>query len=355
MHPLLTATASRQAGLITRRQAVKAGLTERQLRTLTAVHGPWVTVRRGVYCDRDVWLAAGERFHGQALLKDRAADLMIRVPHLLSHDSAARALDIPFLNPELELTHITREGVGGTRTEHGICHHLTRLGLLNTLQVGTMTTTGYARTAIDLARLHGPWTGVIAMDHVLSLGFDVDDLAAELACMSCWPHITSARAALTLSREGADSPGESLARVQINSLGLGMPDTQFPVRTPQGTFWADLRLGCHLVEFDGHSKFVRRESGGLADRPIDDVMWDERSRQLAICEQGFGLSRVTWTECLPGNAATMLARVAREIEVTRRRFGDHLPERHARFAEQMAGERRRRMQRRRLPERLPAS
>ena len=117
MHPLLTATASRQAGLITRRQAVKAGLTERQLRTLTAVHGPWVTVRRGVYCDRDVWLAAGERFHGQALLKDRAADLIIRVPHLLSHDSAARALDIPFLNPELELTHITREGVGGTRTE----------------------------------------------------------------------------------------------------------------------------------------------------------------------------------------------------------------------------------------------
>ena len=40
---------------MTRRQAVAAGHTERELRTLTAVHGPWVVVRRGVYVERELW------------------------------------------------------------------------------------------------------------------------------------------------------------------------------------------------------------------------------------------------------------------------------------------------------------
>ena len=35
-------------------------------------------------------------------------------PHVMSHDSAARALGIPMLRPARELSHITRPGVGGS-------------------------------------------------------------------------------------------------------------------------------------------------------------------------------------------------------------------------------------------------
>ena len=52
MRPSVAAAAAQQGGLITRRQAVEAGCTERELRTMTAVNGPWLVVRRGVYVER---------------------------------------------------------------------------------------------------------------------------------------------------------------------------------------------------------------------------------------------------------------------------------------------------------------
>ena len=154
MRPRLQARASAQGGLVTRAQAVSAGYTERELRTLTAVHGPWVIVRRGVYAERELWDSL-TGYGEQAGLRDRAVHLTMRADHLMSHDSAARALGIPLLRPRHELSHTTREGVGGSRTEHGVKHHLTRLGLLNTVQSSGMRLTGPARTAVDLGREHG--------------------------------------------------------------------------------------------------------------------------------------------------------------------------------------------------------
>ena len=255
MRPELRALAAVQDGLITRQQAKQVGYTERELRTMTAVHGPWVVVRRGVYCERTLWdslTGYGER----AALRDRAVHLSMRTEHLMSHDSAARALGIPMLNPRRELTHVTREGLGGTRTEHGVKHHLTRLGLLNTEVVDGMRVTGPARTALDLAREHGRDAGVIACDAVRHGGLPKEALASELLLMWCWPGVTQAKAAVALSDPGAETPGETLLRLLLLELGIGAPETQFPVQLPDSVAWIDVRIGCHGFEFDGKLKFL---------------------------------------------------------------------------------------------------
>ena len=69
--PQLRALAARQGGVVTRRQCLAAGYTEVELRGLTAVHGPWVTVRRGVYAERELWDAA-TGYDERARLHDRA-------------------------------------------------------------------------------------------------------------------------------------------------------------------------------------------------------------------------------------------------------------------------------------------
>jgi hypothetical protein len=325
--------------LFTRRQAIDAGCTERELRTYTAVHGPWVVVRRGVYVERTVWDSL-TGYDEQARLRDLAVHLSMRRKHLMSHDSAARALGIPLLRPRHELSHVTREGVGGSRTERGVKHHLTRIGLLNTVEVDGMRVTGPARTAVDLAREHGHVTGVVACDAVLRNGVAEADLRAVTSTMWCWPGSTSCRAAIDLADPGAESPGESLTRLLILELGIGVPETQFPVGIGDEVAWTDLRVGCHIFEFDGRLKFRDVSRGGVADRAVEDILWDERQRQRRVCAEGLGMSRVSWDELFGKARELTRARLLGEYAVTAARFGDVLPAHLAAFADRVRGRRR---------------
>ncbi len=338
MRPALAAVAAQQGGLITRRQAVESGCTERELRTMTAVHGPWVALRRGVYVERETWDRLG--YDAQWLLRDHAAHLNLTVPHVMSHDSAARAQGIPLLRPAVELVHITRPGIWGSRTEHGIKHHLTRLGIDDCVRASGLPVTSLARTALDVGREHGVSAGVVACDRVLSLGTPGRVVAAELEVMRSWPDITRARAAFDLADPGAESPGESLARLLVGELGIGRPETQFPVPVGQSVAWCDLRVGRHVFEFDGRTKYRRREQGGVADRPVEEVLWDERQRQQKICAQGLGMSRIIWADLWGEERKRARARLLAEYQVTLARFGFELPGHLERFAREMRGRRR---------------
>lgn len=343
VRPELRAIADRQHGLVTRAQAVRVGYRERELRTLTSVHGPWVPVRRGVYAERELVERATANRDGVAALRDRAAHLVMREPHLMSHDSAARAWGLPVLKPRRELVHVTREGVLGTRTEGGVKHHLTRLGLLGSRVIGGMRVTGLARTGVDLGREHGLTAGVVAIDAVRRRGVPMADLRAELELMRHWPHVTEARAAVDLSDPGAETPGESLTRLLVVESGIGPIESQFPFLLGNSVAWVDLLVGRHIIEFDGRVKFRRAGDGGVATRPIEDVLWDERARQNELCALGFGMSRVVWDELLGRQRAATMARIKREYLITDTRFGSVLPTQVRHFADRMADERRRRM------------
>lgn len=344
MRPELAARAGRQAGLVTRRQALAAGYTDAEIRRLVAAKGPWVVVRRGVYAERELWESLDE-YDGQLGLRDRAAHLTMAVPHVMSHDSAARPHGLSLLRPAKPLVHVSRHGVGGTRTEHGVKHHISRRSPGRVTEIGGLPVAGLARTALDIGREHGFEAGVVSSDSALRAGATRTELFVELAPMSCWPNITEARAAAEFADPGADSVGESMARILVAELGVGAPTTQFPVRIAGGVAWCDLRVGCHLFEFDGRIKYTRRADGGVADRSPEQVAWEERRREVEVCSAGLGMSRIVWADLWGRGRVRALARLRAEYDVTLARFGPELPEHLARFAREMEGQRLRRIRR----------
>lgn len=209
---------------------------------------------------------------------------------------------------------------------------MTQLGLLNTRLVAGMRVTGLARTAVDLAREHGYLCGTVACDAALERGLDIADLEAELIPMWCWPRVTRARAAVALARLGAETPGETLTRLLLVELDIGDPETQFPVRLGKGVAWTDLRVGCHTFEFDGRVKYLRAEQGGVAEKPVEEVVWDERARERLVCAEGLGMSRVVWDDLFGSARERTKARLRSEYEQTVARLGARLPDHLARSA-----------------------
>lgn len=322
MHPFLAAALAAD-GLVTRARLLEAGLSAHEVRRAARPGGELVVVRRGVYLPREQWAAA------DPLERRRWGDLAVHRtvlrPHLLSHDSAARLSRLSLLGGAAELAHVTRPGVRGSRTEHGVRHHRAA-GVLGAGEVDGAPVTGLARTALDLAREHGLRQGLVTVTEVLRRGTTYGALQEVLRSMWCWPGSTDARAALRLADAGCESVGEVLTLELVRGLGVGTPQTQFAVRLDDGSVaFCDLRVGRHVVEFDGRVKYTRREDGGVADRPPGDVAWDERRRERAVMARGLGMSRVVWSDLWgPARAATA-RRLRAEVLETHARLGTTLP------------------------------
>lgn len=324
MRPDLLAIAARQGGLVTRDQARSVGYRPPELRGLTSPAGRWVVVRRGVYAEREQWDAADTLARWE--MRDRAASLTTTVGHELSFDSAARCHRLPLVMVKRDLSHVTRPDVLGSRTEHGIKHHRGPSRSPGLPWVDGLPVTPLARTAVDLAREHGLPTGLAACDAVLRSGVPRAAFWAELATMSHWPGVVAARSAAELADPRAESAGESLARLLVVELGLGDVEPQFAVRLAGRTVWVDLRVGCHGFEFDGRLKYRSRADGGLAQRPAEEIVWDERQREREICAIGLGMSRLSWDDLFGAARVRARHRLLAEYAVTAARFGTRLPE-----------------------------
>ena len=341
MRTELAAVAAIQGGVFTRAQAMDAGYRAPELRSLTGNGGDWVVVRRGVYAERSTWEAL-DPYAGPPLARAWAAHLTIGVEHVMSHDSAAYAWGLPVVLAGVQLVHITRPGVWGSRTEHGVKHHLALDFPPSAIAAG-LPVTGLARTAMDLGREHGFECGAAAADRAMRWGVLPDDFGDVLATMKSWPGVTRSRRAADVADPGADTPGETLMRLVVLALGVGSPVTQFPVPVSKGTAWCDLRVGRHIFEFDGRRKYRRTADGGDADVPPDEVLWNETVRERDVASHGLGISRVFWQDCLPTGRVEAMKRLQREYSASVRRYGTKLPDDLAAYAMRMAAERQRRI------------
>jgi hypothetical protein len=209
--------------------------------------------------------------------------------------------------------------------------------------VGGLPVTSLARTAMDLAREHGVASGAAAADRAMRWGAVDDDFGDVLAGMKSWPGVTRSRRAASVADPGADTPGETLLRLMVLELGIGVPVTQFPVRLQSSIAWCDLRVGRHIFEFDGRRKYVATDDGGDADRPADQVVWDEKVRERDVTAHGLGMSRVFWADCMGRARLTTMRRLRDEYDATVRRFGTELPHDLADFAVRVADLRMRRI------------
>ena len=139
-------------------------------------------------------------------------------------------------------------------------------------------------------------------------GVRLEDLWAAIEPMWRWPGITTARAALELSDARAESAGESLARMLLEELGLGPIETQFEIRDDVRWARCDLRVGRHLVEFDGFLKYQRRDLDDRRRIDAEQVVWEEKQRQDWLLGYHLGMSRLIWADlwgrpAAPGHGA----------------------------------------------------
>lgn len=336
MPPGIAAAFAASGGLITRATALDLGLSPARIRSLVR-HGDWILVRRSVYCDAAVWNAADE-YVGRPRLRARAAILTMRRAWVLSHDSAAHELGLAILKPEEPFVHITRPGFTGAWTEYGVKHHLARYRPEQVVEVNGVQVLDIARTAVDIGRERGVTDGLVACDSALRMGVPRSALTDALEAMRNWPNVTSARTAAELADAGAQDPGESLARELVLELGLGPVETQFPMWLGDRVAWCDLRVGCHIFEFDGLIKYRRIEDGGFAERP-EDVIWAEKKRERKIAAEGLGVSRIIWEDFWGERRQRAKRRLQAEYDVTVARFGDELPARLVRAAAEIRAQR----------------
>lgn len=313
------------------------GVSEHELEALLR-SGELVVVRHGVYALGTDWTEL-DPYVDQPRQRARAAHLTMVTDHVLSHDSAARELGLAVLRPHRELVHITRPGVHGSRTEHGVKHHLAPYRDDQVVDVDGIPVLDMARTAVDMAREHGVMGGLPTFDSALRAGVPRSAFTRAIAPMRSWPHVRRARTCVDLADGGAENTAETLGRLLLAELGLGPIETQFPVPVPGGVAWCDLRVGRHLFEVDGRVKYLGADRGGVADRPVEDVLWDEKRRQTEICAHGLGMSRIIWEDFWPPRRTAALRRLAREFAVTQDRYGTDLPADLEEFARRMRGRR----------------
>lgn len=279
-------------------------------------------VRAGVYALGG--MAQSASLSERQRLIDRAACLRITVPFVRSHTTAALELGMPILLPRSPQTHVTRTPVVGTQSRYGVKHHLAPFPPEQVTMANGLPALGLARTAIDIAREYGRPYGVVAVDSARRMGVAVDELWGVLDGMRSWPHRRRAIEAVEQSAEGSESVGESLLRDLLEELGIGPAETQFGLTDGQRTAFADLRVGRHLFEFDGRLKYRMAEGGGISLRAVDDVLWDEKTRQDFLTGFKLGMSRVVWDDLFGRRREQLKVRLRREFDDTGRRFGNDI-------------------------------
>jgi Transcriptional regulator, AbiEi antitoxin len=321
-------------GLITRAQALDSGLASAEIRHLLRI-GVLILVRRGVYADADVWNALDVHV-GRPRLQTRAALATMRRGWVASHDSAAHELELAILNPPDPHVHITRPGTTGAWTKFRVKHHLARFTDDQVVHVNGLRALDMARTAVDIAREHGTPYGEIACDSAMRRGVTRSALEAAVAPMTYWPYSRRARAAVEFADPRAESVLETLGRLLVRASGLGDVDLQFPVALEDGrVVWGDIRVGCHIFEAHGKVKYLPAARGGLADRPITEIVWDEKKRERMLHRQGLGTSSILFEDYWNPDRRSVLARMRAEYDDTVARFGSALPEHLARNAREI--------------------
>ncbi|TQL70634.1 putative AbiEi antitoxin of type IV toxin-antitoxin system [Nocardioides albertanoniae] len=306
-------------GLITRRQALAAGLDLETIHTHVK-SGAWTAVRRGVYAET-AYVQSITLPTDRQRLRDRAACAAITVPFLRSHDTAALELDMPILLPKKPQTHVTRAPVVGSHNKWGVKHHLAPYLDVQVAQANGFDVLGLARTAVDIAREHGRPYGVVAVDSARRMGVPLSELQEVLDHMEHWPYRRQAQEAIDLSYAGSESIGETLTRDVLEELGLSDIETQFEISDGIRTARFDLRVGRHIFEFDGRSKYVATADGGLALRSVDEVLAEEKDRQDWAHGFHLGMSRVRWHDLFGRERTFLKPRLNREYLATCRAFG----------------------------------
>lgn len=263
-------------------------------------------MRRGVYIDT---VPTGGDRHAAvrqvSLAHIAAVRAQLHADQVVSHVSAALLWGLPLL-VEPPAVHVIQSTHPRASLASDVIRHVMALPPDEVAVRAGQPVTTLERTAVDCAMTLGPAGGLIVMDAALHRGADGELLAELLARRPGARGVRTARAVLAAADGGAESPGETLARLAIVRLGVVPPVTQIAVETDLGTFWSDLGWPDWGVvgEYDGVAKYTVRGDA------VDAVLREKR-RQEAIEEAGRTVLRLVSDDCR--NPLRLLGRLRRVL------------------------------------------
>jgi very-short-patch-repair endonuclease len=300
---------SLEPSLHLRRDAVLDGWSDDELGRLVRA-GELDRLRRGAYVAGA--LPADAAAAHRLLVRATVAGL--RRPAVVSHQSAAVLHGLPIWDVQLNRVHVTRRPRAWNDVS-GVLHvHVARLRDDEIVEVDGIEVTAPVRTALDLARSLPHEAAVVALDAALHAGLLAhSDLRVRLFDIAGSPGSRSAARAVAFADGRSESVGESRSRVLLHRWGLAPSALQFQVRRDDGTVlgrtdfaWEDRRV---VGEFDGRIKYGRLLRPG---QDAGDVVFEEKRREDAIRDEGWGVIRWAWDEL--GVPHRFANRVRRSLE-----------------------------------------
>jgi hypothetical protein len=299
-------------GVFLRREAISLGYDDPSLRYALRT-GVIRRVRHGAYVEAALWNNADPR--EQHRLRSHAV-LAAHAPGsvALSHTSAVVMHGIDVWEPELSKIHLTRIDGHTARNPSDVRYHYGSVRPGDMVTTSGARTTSAARAVLEYASLVDIPHGVVALDALLNVDDGVEsEMRGVYDTIAGWPNMATLQISTRLARVGAESVGESIARVMMWSQHLPEPVLQFKVYDALtgvllGTTdfaWPKYRL---LGEFDGRVKYGRLLKPGQS---AGDAVFAEKRREDRIREAtGWSMIRFTWGDVLhrPEHTAERLRR-----------------------------------------------
>lgn len=279
-------TMQQQQGLVTRAQALDAGLTARQIERRVS-SGRWVLVTRGVYRHAATpatplvrMLAAWMAYGGMASHRSAAA----------LHGVDGYRLDVV----ELSVTPGSGRGGRNGRKVHGVRFHQSiQLGLAKPVEREGILVTGLARTVLDVAAVVPRRRLDRTIDAVLRDGqLRLSDLWGVLASHARRgrPGCAALRASLEDRFGDERVPLSEWSRMVAELLagaGLDYPALEHRVHDARGDFVAQVDLA-----YPSHRVAIELDSARWHDNRESFV--DDRRRRNEITVAGWDVLNFTW-------------------------------------------------------------
>ena len=321
MNQLFGCLGSANGGVFSRADAISSGETDQSLAQARRA-GLVVRLRRGMYVDADVYAACEDS--GRHLLHARAALAAQHGDVVLTGASAAALHGFALYDQDLATTHLLRlDGGAGRRAAQTSHHHQLppvtegEIGVFDGVRAVTP-----ARAVWEVACMSSLEGAVVTADAALHL-----DPVLAAALEELRPRFArvrgsrTARLALHLADDRAESAGESVTRVQFYRFGIPLPEPQFEVHDESGRLVGRADFGWdkfrHLGEFDGNVKYQKFLRPGES---VTDCVIREKRREDEMRAESHGMSRFVWASIMPSRVARTMAELGQSLQRSRRLY-----------------------------------
>ncbi|WP_040774384.1 type IV toxin-antitoxin system AbiEi family antitoxin domain-containing protein [Nocardia pneumoniae] len=308
--------------LISRRQALATGLSDKQLRRLCRT-GQWHRLRAGRYLNSS---GSGLGATDRHLLLTFATAETTSDAAITSHCSAAVLHGMSTWDISLHRVHLTRNRINGGRLSKRVVVHSAQVEPDEITFVEGIGVTTPARTVIDIARSEGFEQSVALGDSALRRGLTTTaELREHLRRARHRPGRRRAARVLDFLDGRSESVGESRSRIALHHCGIPEPEIQARVFSDSGVCVARVdflfpELGV-IGEFEGRSE----HSHALGGPRFPGRIADGKRRDEQLHALGWTVVRWTWDDLAAPSDLLQRIRTAARAGAQGRRSGYWTP------------------------------